>query len=36
MEISDKEKEKYLSLIRECYNWDKIAEKTLKVYEKIL
>ncbi len=36
MGISEKEKEKYISLIRKNYNWDKIAEKTLKVYEKIL
>jgi len=34
--ISEEEKDKYFSLIRECYNWDKIAEKTLKVYKEVL
>ena len=34
--ISEKEKEKYISLIRKNYNWDQIAKKTLKVYEEIL
>ena len=34
--ISEKEKEKYISLIRKNYDWDQIAKKTLKVYEEIL
>ncbi|MDL1957460.1 MAG: glycosyltransferase family 4 protein [Candidatus Desulfofervidus auxilii] len=34
--ISEKEKRKYISLIQNEYNWDKIAEKTLKVYEEVL
>lgn len=33
--IEEKEKKNYLSLLEEHYNWDKIALKTLNIYEKI-
>jgi glycosyltransferase involved in cell wall biosynthesis len=34
--LSEEEKETQLNGINEKYNWDKIAQKTLKVYESIL
>jgi len=34
--ISEEEKRKYIYLIQNEYDWDKIAKKTLKVYEEIL
>ncbi|MGD2080021.1 MAG: glycosyltransferase family 4 protein [Nitrospirota bacterium] len=34
--ISDTERESYLTLIKEDYNWDHIAEKTLNIYKQAL
>jgi glycosyltransferase involved in cell wall biosynthesis len=34
--ISESERERYISLIKENYNWDIIAAKTLNVYEQVI
>ena len=31
--LKDEEREEQLAMVRQRYNWDKIAEETLKVYE---
>ena len=33
--LSDEEQEKQLAMLRKRYDWDKIAEETLKVYEAV-
>ena len=35
-EVSEKERNEMRSQIEEKYNWDKIAEQTIKVYEKAI
>ena len=35
-EVSEKERNKMRTQIEEKYNWDKIAEQTIKVYKKTI
>lgn len=34
--ISPEERLRYLDLLRQEYNWDRIAERTLRVYREVL
>ena len=34
--ISLKERKKYFALLRQEYDWDRIAERTLRVYREVL